>query len=200
MTRRRLLAIVLNVVIVAASVFYLLAPTVYTFFSEAQLSYSRAPRWFATTAPARLTARFFDRYNATAPRAERFQRQLSCFLTDLGATRRAGCLHEIRPGEAVAGPAMLKIASGRYVAYFEFGDSEACPTGGEVRLQILTPGRFGRILADFSGRVSPGERIELPFQLKLMDAALSALEFRATGINECVLLRRAGWTQAVTAG
>jgi hypothetical protein len=200
MTRRRLLAVVLNVVIVAASVFYLLAPTVYTFFSEAQLSYARVPKWFATTAPARVTARFFDRYNATAPRAERFQRQLSCFLTDLGATRRAGCLHEIRRGEAVAGPAMLKMASGRYVAYFEFGDSEACPTGGEVRLQILTPGRFGRILADFSGRVLPGERIELPFQLKLMDAALSALEFRATGINECVLLRRAGWTQAVTAG
>lgn len=199
MTRRRLFAVVLNVVIVAVSVFYLLAPTVYTFFSEAQLSYSRVPKWFAATAPARMTARFFDRYNATAPRAERFQRQLSCFLTDQGATRRAGCLHEIRRGESVSGPTLLKIASGRYVAYFEFGDSDACSGGGEVRLQVLTPGRFGRVLADFSRRVTPGERIELPFQLKLMDGALNAVEFRAAGVDGCALLRRAGWTPSITA-
>jgi len=199
-TRRGLLAIVLNVILVAASVFYLLAPTVYTFFSEAQLSYSKVPTWFAATAPARLTARFFDRYNVTAPRAERFQRQLSCFLADEGATRRAGCLHEIRPGQSVSGPTLLKIASGRYVAYFEFGDSDACSGGGDVQLQVRTPGRFGRVLADFSGYVAPGGRIELPFQLKLMDAALSAVEFRAAGVDRCVLLRRAGWTPSISAG
>jgi hypothetical protein len=199
-TRRRLLAIVLNVVVLAAAVFYLLAPTVYTFFSEAQLSYSRVPTWFAATAPARITARFFDRYNATAPRAERFQRQLSCFLADDGATRRAGCLHEIRRGQAVSGPTLLKIASGQYAAYFEFGNSDACSGGGEVQLQVRTPGRFGRVLADFSGRVAPGVRVELPFQLKLMDAALSAVEFRAVGIDGCVLLLRAGWTPPITAG
>jgi hypothetical protein len=199
-TRRRLFAVALNVVVAAASVFYLLAPTVYTFFSEAQLSYARVPTWFAATAPARVTARFFDRYNSTAPRAERFQRQLSCFLADEGATRRAGCLHEIRSGEAAAGPTLLKIASGRYVAYFEFGDSDACSGGGEVQLQVRTLGRFGRVLADFSGRVTPGERIELPFQLKLMDAALSAVELRATGVDRCVLLRSAGWTPSITTG
>jgi hypothetical protein len=199
-TRRRLIAVVLNVVVAAASVFYLLAPTVYTFFSEAQLSYSRVPKWFADTDPARVTARFFDRYNVTAPRAARFQRQLSCFLVDEGAARRAGCLHEIRPTQAVAGPALLKIASGRYVAYFEFGDSDACPGGGEVQLQVRTQGQFGRVLADFSGPVVPGGRVELPFQLKLMDAALSAVEFRAVGVERCVLLRRAGWTPPITSG
>jgi len=198
--RRRLFAVVLNTVVVAVSLFYLLAPTVYTFFSEAQLSYSRVPKWFASTPPATLTARFFDRYNATAPRAERFQRQLSCFLADEGATRRAGCLHEIRPGQSVSGPTLLKIASGRYIAYFELGDSEACSGGGEVRLQVRTPGRFGRVLADFSGRVTPGGRIELPFQLKLMDAALSTVEFSVAGLDRCVLLRRVGWTPSLSAG
>jgi hypothetical protein len=199
-TARRLLAVVLNIVVVAVSVFYLLAPTVYTFFSEAQLSYSRVPKWFAATAPARITARFFDRYNATAPRAERFQRQLSCFLADEGATRRAGCLHEIRRGNVVSGPTMMKIASGQYVAYFEFGESDACSGGGEVQLQVRTPGRFGRVLADFSGPVTPGQRIELPFQLKLMDAALSAVEFRVVGVDRCVLLRRVAWTPPISAG
>src|SRR5262249_15427338 len=91
MKTRTLLAIALDIALAAVSVFYLFAATVYTFFSEAQLSYSKSPRWFASTAPARMTAQFFDRYNASAPRAARFQRQLSCFLADEGgAARRAG--------------------------------------------------------------------------------------------------------------
>ncbi len=193
MKTRTLLAIPLHIVLAAVSVFYLLAPTVYTFFSEAQLSYSKSPVWFASTAPAQMTARFFDRYNATAPRAARFQRQLSCFLTDEGASRRAGCLHEIRPRDTVYGPPLLKIASGRYIAYFAFSETDAC-SGGSAHLQVLTPGPYGRVLADYSGPFAPGQKIELPFQLKLMDAALSPLEFRVSGDDGCVVLQRAGWT------
>jgi hypothetical protein len=198
-TRRRFFAVVLNVVVVAASVFYLLAPTVYTFFSEARLSYANVPKWFSTTAPARITARVFDTYNSRAPRAARFQRQLSCFLTDEGAARHPGCLHEIRSGQSVHGPTLLKIASGQYVAQFAFAENGAC-SEGEVRLQVVTTGKFGRVLADYSGRVSPGHSLELPFQLKLMDAALGAVEFRAVGLAGCVLLQRAGWTPPITAG
>jgi hypothetical protein len=94
---------------------------------------------------------------------------------------------------------MLKISSGRYVAHFEFSDDDACSTG-EARLQVVTTGRFGRILADFTGRIVPGERINLPFQLKLMDAALGALEFRVSGVDKCVLLRRIDWTNAISVG
>lgn len=194
---RTLLAIALDIVLIAVSIFYLLAPTVYTFFSEAQLSYSKSPKWFASTAPARITARFFDRYNATAPRAARFQRQLSCFLTDEGASRRAGCLHEIRAGDVVFGPPLLKTASGHYQAYFAFSETADC-SGGSARLQVLTPGRYGRVLAEFTGSIAPGMRLDLPFQLKLMDAALSPLEFRVSGVDGCVVLERAGWTTVVT--
>src|SRR5262245_6549702 len=150
MKAQTLLAIPLNIVLAAVSIFYLLAPTVYTFFSEAQLSYSKSPQWFASTAPARMTARFFDRYNATAPRAARFQRQLSCFLADECASRRAWCLHEIRPRDTVYGPTLLKIASGRYIASFAFSETAAC-SGGGAHLQVLTPGRYGRVLADYTG-------------------------------------------------
>jgi len=197
MKPRTLPAIVLDGLLVTVAVFYLLAPTVYTFFSEAQLSYSNAPKWFASTAPARLTARFFDRYNAAAPRAARFQRQLACFLTDEGASRRAGCLHEIRPRDTVHGPTLLKIASGRYIAYFAFSETAGC-SGGSAHLQVLTPGQYGRVLADYSGSFTPGQTIDLPFQLKLMDAALNPLEFRVSGLDGCVVLQRIGWTDAAT--
>jgi hypothetical protein len=197
MRTRTLLAISLDIALAAVAVFYLLAPTVYTFFSEAQLSYSKSPRWFASTAPARLTAQFFDRYNASAPRAARFQRQLSCFLADEGASRRAGCLHEIRARDAVYGPPLLKIASGHYVASFAFSETAAC-SGGSAHLQVLTPGRYGRVLAEYSGSFASGQTIELPFQLKLMDAALSPLEFRVSGLDGCLVLQRAGWTDAAT--
>jgi hypothetical protein len=199
MRSRTSTAVVLNIALVALSTFYFLAPTVYTFFSEAQLSYANVPKWFATTEPARITAMFFDRYNATAPRAARFQRQLSCFLIDEGATRLPGCLHEIKTGQVVHGPPLLKIASGGYVAHFEFSENNVC-SDGVVRLQVATAGKFGRVLADYSGHITPGQVIDLPFQLKLMDAALGAVEFRATSLDRCVLLKRAGWTPPITAG
>jgi len=188
-TRFRFATLVLNGVLVAGSTFYLLSPTVYTFFSEAQLSYSYVPKWFAATPPARIVATFFDSYNLNAPRAARFRRQMSCFVTDDGATRRPGCLHEIGAGQSLHGPTMLKVASGRYVAHFEFSDSDVCAVGA-ARLQVATTGRFRHVLADFIARITPGTRIDLPFQLKLMDAALGAVEFRVSGLDKCVLLAR----------
>jgi hypothetical protein len=197
MKTRAIVAAAVNLVLAAGSVFYLLAPTVYTFDDEAQLSYAWSPRWFASTAPARVTAQFFDRYNASAPRAAQFQQRLSCFLTDARASRRTGCLHELRAGDSVSGPPLLKIASGRYLAYFSFATTNACRKG-LANLQVRTPGRFGRVLADFSGPLAAGQRLELPFQLQLMDAALSPLEFRVSGLDGCVVLEQAGWTEVPT--
>ena len=192
--KRRIEGIVLDAVLVAGSVFYLLSPAVYTYFSEAEMTYSKVPKWLAATPPARITARVFDRYNASAPRAVRFNRQLSCFLIAEGSRRGAGCTHEIRRGEAVHGPADLKIASGRYVAEFDFSTNDVC-TGGDAHLQVVTAGRFGRVLANYAGPIVPGQRIALPFQLKLMDAALAPVEFRVSGMGNCVVLSRVGWTQ-----
>jgi hypothetical protein len=176
-------------------VFYLLSPTVYAFFSEVRLSYSMVPKWFASTPPALLTASIFDRYNANAPRAARFKQHLSCYLTDHGATRHPGCLHEIHAGNVVYGPPMLKTASGHYIARFEFsGHNDVC-SAGEARVEVATVGRFGRVLATYSGKIRPDERLELPFHLKLMDAALGALEFRVSGVSKCIMLTGVDWTE-----
>jgi hypothetical protein len=194
MSGRRLHAVAVVAVLVVASLFYLLSPCVYAYFSEAGMVYAYVPKWFASSPPARITMRWFDRYNADAPRAARFGRQTSCFLFDEGASRKPGCTHEIRPGQAVRGPDVLRLASGQYVVRFDFSASEACSMG-EARLEVVTTGRFGRVLAEYAGRLMPGERLELPFQLKTMDAALGAVEFRATGLRDCVLLEHVEWTE-----
>jgi len=198
MSVHRLHAWVLCALLAAGSVFYLFAPGVYAYFSEAGMSYGTVPKWFATTPSARITARVFDRYNARAPRASRFNSQLSCFLSDDGAKRRPGCTHELTAGRGVHGPTSLKIASGAYVAHFDFAASDGC-AAGEALLQVVTTGRFGRVLAEYSGPVSPGERVELPFHLKSMDAALGAVEFRATGIRGCALLGFVDWMESPAA-
>jgi len=192
MSPRRIHGLLLTVILAGGSAFYMLSPGVYAYFSEAGMSYSNVPKWFAATPPARITARVFDRYNARAPRASRFNRQLSCFLEDNGAVRRPGCTHQMSSGQTVHGPSELKLASGQYVAHFGFAGSESCSVG-EATLQVITTGRFGHVLAEYSGPLSPGERIELPFHLKSMDAALGAVEFRATGVRGCVLLSSADW-------
>jgi hypothetical protein len=187
--------IALDVAVAFVAIFYLAAPTVYAYFSEVGMSYSRVPKWFATTRAASVTARMFDSYNVHAPHAVRFQRQLLCFMEDTGAHRRPGCLHELRQGETTYGPPSLKITSGMYVAGFEFARLEGCD-GGEVHLEVATTGRFGRVLASYTGRVTAGDRIQLPFHLRLLDAALAPVEFRAAGVSGCTVLSRAGWTEA----
>ena len=195
MVLKRIPVLTLNAVLVSISAFYLLSPTVYAYFSEVSMSYSGVPKWFAATAPARMTARIFDGYNANTPRAQRFQAQLSCFLSGTAGRHGRGCEHELAEGQTVAGPPTLKLASGQYVARFEFSSNAAC-AAGQARVEVVTAGRFGRVLADYAGPVAPGDRIELPFRLKVMDAALGAVEFRATGMGPCVLLTRVGWTAA----
>jgi hypothetical protein len=188
-------AAALNFAFALVAVFYLASPTVYAYFSEVGMTYSRVPKWFATTRAASVTARMFDAYNVRAPRAVRFQRQLTCFMADDGSRRRPGCLHELRETQATYGPPTLKIPSGMYLARFEFSGLGACD-GGEARLDVATTGRFGRILASYSGHMAPGDHFELPFHLRVMDAALAPLEFRATGLSGCVVLSRVDWTDS----
>ena len=196
MNRRAIQHLLVNVLLVAGSVFYLLAPMVFAFFSEVSMSYGAGvPKWFAATAPARISARIFDRYNADAPRAARFDAHLTCFLADDGATQTPGCGHEIRAGQFAAGPEQLKMASGRYIAVVAFAGSDRC-SGGEAELQVVTTGRFGTVRAESSVRISAGERIELPFELPMMDAALAPVQFRVIGVSGCVLLDRLQWTPA----
>jgi len=196
MTARTVHSSVLNAVLATIAAFYILAPTVYGYFSEVSLSYANVPRWFAATPPARITARIFDRYNEHAPRAERFNRQLTCFLADSGgAVRRPGCLHELRAGQGAAGPRLLKIPSGRYVARFDFSSVGNC-ADGEARLEVVTTGRFGRLLARYHSRLLSGDHIELPFHLRVMDAAFGAVEFRAAGDSGCIVLSRVDWLDA----
>jgi len=192
--KRRIHAVALNAALAGVAVFYMFSPTVYAYFSEVSMVYSHVPEWFAATAPAHLTARIFDRYNANAPRAVRFRQTLSCFL--VGPARRgpSGCTHALGYGETVSGPPMLKITSGQYVARFEFSSSASCV--GPVRVEVLTAGRFGRVLAGYSGPVPPDGRVELPFRLRLMAAALGTVEFRATGLGQCAELARADWREA----
>jgi hypothetical protein len=194
MNRPRVHALLLNAVLVVGSAFYLLSPGVYAYFSEAGMSYSRVPKWFAATPPARITARVFDRYNAHAPRASRFNRQLACYLQDVEARRGPGCTHAVGRGQSVHGPNSLRMASGQYAAHFGFADSETC-SGGDARLEVVTTGRFGRVLAEYAGRLMPGARVDLPFHLKSLDAALAPVEFRVTGLGGCVLLSHVDWTQ-----
>jgi hypothetical protein len=193
MSSRAMHAVVLNAVLAAVSAFYLLSPTIFAYVSEVTMSYSRVPKWLATTTPASITVRIFDRYNANAPRAARFKPHLSCFLIDSGATRNSDCTHEIRGGQSVDGPPDLKIASGLYAAHFAFRGSDVCPSGN-ARLQVVTTARFGRVLADYSGQIDAGQRIELPFRLTRTDAAFAAVEFRTIGLSGCVLLESIDWT------
>jgi hypothetical protein len=193
--RRATPALAMSVALAVLAVFYLASPTVYAYFSEVGMSYSLVPKWFASTRAAAVTARMFDSYNVNAPRAVRFRRQLPCFMEDQGSLRKPGCLHELHAGQTTFGPYSLKIASGMYVARFEFARLTDCD-GGEARLEVATTGRFGRVLASYSGRIAPDDRIQLPFHLRVMDAALSPLEFRASGVSGCVVLSRADWTDA----
>jgi hypothetical protein len=194
MSRSTIHGMVLQTFLIAASFFYLLSPTIFAYVSEVSMSYSHVPRWFAATAPARITARIFDQYNANPPRAARFRQHLTCFLADDGAKRNAGCTHEIRSGQGVHGPQDLEIASGAYTARFAFLGNAGCASGN-ARIQVATTGRFGRVLADSEIRIDAGRQVELPFRLPLMDAALAPVEFSATGVSGCVLLAAVDWTR-----
>jgi hypothetical protein len=180
---------VIGAALAAASLFYLGAPTVYAYFSEVRLSYSRVPAWFIRTAPARLTASLFANYNDDSPLAARFRTSASCVLTDAGARRLPGCLHEIRTDGRVYGPAALKLSPGQYLARFAFSEGNSCG-GGTARLEVVATGRFGKRLAGYSGPVTPPERIDVPFTVRPVDAGFSDIQFAATGMTGCVVLRR----------
>jgi hypothetical protein len=182
--------VAISTALAAASLFYLAAPTVYAYFSEVRLSYSRVPAWFIKTAPARLTARIFANYNDDSPLAARFQVQGSCVLDEDGARRMPGCLHEIRSGGRVYGPPALKLSPGAYVARFSFAEGESCTRGAQMRLEVRATGRFGRLLARYSGEVKPPERVDVPFTVKPIDAGFSDVQFAAAGMSGCVVLRR----------
>jgi hypothetical protein len=198
MRKRAIHGVVLDLALVAGAIGYLVSPTVYGYFSEVSMSYSQVPEWLGETPPARMTERMFARYNADSPVAARVRKRLPCYLVPDGATEHPDCTYEVGSGQAVYGPTNLKITSGRYVARFEFSD-DVC-SAGEARLEVNTERwndsgdgglkRFGRVLATYTGRIEPGDRIELPFTLKLMDAALGAVEFRVHGLSDCVLLSR----------
>lgn len=173
----------------AAALFYLFAPTVYAYFSEARLSYSAVPAWFIRTPPARLTASIFANYSDDSPLAARFRTSASCSLADEGALRLPGCAHAIRRGGRVHGPAALKLSPGHYLARFAFSERESC-TGGEVRLEVTATGRFGKLLARYDGAVKPAERIDVPFTVKPLDAGFSDIQFAAEGVAGCVVLHR----------
>jgi hypothetical protein len=174
----------------AASLFYLGAPTVYAYFSEVRLSYSRVPGWLIRGAPARLTAALFANYNDDSPLAARFRSSAACSLADEGARRLAGCAHEIRAGDRAAGPPALKLSPGLYLARFDFAEAGSCTGGGEVRLEVAATGRFGKRLAGYSAGVRAPGRFDVPFTVKPMDAGYSDIRFAATGVAGCVVLRR----------
>jgi hypothetical protein len=203
--RRAIHGVVLNLALAAGAMFYLLSPTVYAYFSEVSMTYSRVPEWFASTAPAMVTERIFARYNADSPVAARVLKHLPCYLADAGATMHADCSHELGGGQLVYGPPDFKITSGSYIARFEFSRDGIC-SSGEVHLEVdterrsdstgdVTLGKLGKVLAAYTGRIEPGDRIELPFTLRLIDAALGDVEFRAVGLSQCVLLSRVELTE-----
>jgi hypothetical protein len=177
-------------VLVGVALFYLGAPTVYAYFSEVRLSYGRVPAWFIRTLPARATTRIFADYNDESPLSARFRRDASCTLADAGARRMPGCQHEIRAGGRASGPAALKLAPGVYLARFVFSKAESCTDGGEVLLEVAATGRFGKRLAGYVGRITPPERIDVPFTVKPIDAGFSDIQFAAIGSAGCVVLRR----------
>jgi hypothetical protein len=179
----------ISVALAAAALFYICAPTVYAYFSEVRLSYSRVPAWFIRTEPARLTASLFADYNKDSPLVARFRRRASCALVDDAAQRLPDCAHELRDGSRVYGPSALKLTTGFYGARFEFSATASC-TGGELRLGITATGRFGKLLASHSVRIQPPERVDVPFTVKPIDAGFSDIEFSAAGIAGCVVLRR----------
>ena len=202
---RAIHGVVLNLALVVGAGFYLLSPTVYAYFSEVSMTYSRVPEWFGRAAPATVTERIFARYNADSPVAARVLEHLPCYLADAGATVLADCSHELGSGQLVYGPPDLKITSGSYVARFEFSRDGIC-SSGEVHLEVdterrsdsaggVTLGKLGTVLAAYTGRIEPGDWIELRFSLTLIDAALGAVEFRAVGLSQCVLLRRVELTE-----
>jgi hypothetical protein len=85
------------------------------------------------------------------------------------------------------------VSSGWYEVRFGFSENAGC-SSGDVRLQVATTGRFGRVLRERVGRIDPSTRVEMLFHLTDIDAALAALEFRATGVSGCVILSSVDWT------
>jgi hypothetical protein len=181
--------------LVLASLFYALSPTVYAYFSEIWMEYSLVPAALARTPAAVATARYFDAYNANAPRAQAFQRELSCYLAGEHGAAPSGCVVEVQPGARVQGPPDLKISSGRYIGVFAFASNDHCG-GGDARIEIDVDGRFGRVLNSLESTIRPGEKLEIPFHVRLMDAALGTVSFRISGESGCVLLTRATWRRA----
>ena len=208
--RRAVHGVALNLALVAGAAFYLFSPTVYAYFSEVSMTYSRVPEWFATTVPATITERIFARYNAGSPVAARLRMRLPCYLADAGARFNPDCSHEVGTGQLVYGPANLKLARGSYVARFEFSRDDVCAIG-EAYIKVdtvrrsdsggqLTMARLGKALATYTGRIEPGDRIELPFTLPLTDAALGAIEFTMVGLSSCIVLSRIELTEVPYAG
>jgi hypothetical protein len=180
----------ISAALAATGLFYLGAPTVYAYFSEARLSYARAPAWLIKTLPARATTHIFADYNDGSPLAARFRERGTCVLDDDGARRMPGCTHEIRAGGRVSGPPALKLSPGVYVARFAFSEAESCTGGGEARLEVTAIGRFGKLLAGYAGRITPPERVDVPFTIRPIDAGFSDIRFAALGSAGCVVLRR----------
>ena len=187
MVKRAAHTVAISVALAAAALFYICAPTVYAYFGEVRLSYSRVPAWFIRTAPARLTVSLFADYNEDSPLVARFKRRASCALADDAARRLADCAHELRTGSRVYGPSALKLTPGLYLAAFDFSTTGSC-TGGELRLGIAATGRFGKLLASHTVRVHALDRVEMPFTVKPIDAGFSDIEFSAAGIAGCVVL------------
>jgi hypothetical protein len=113
-------------------------------------------------------------------------------LVDEHGDASPDCSFELRPGTSVTGPHDLKMSSGRYQAEFSFSSDPRCGEG-DVRIEIALDGRFGRLLSRFDSRVHPGETLDLPFRLRVMDAALGTVVFRLDGDSDCVLLSKATW-------
>jgi len=179
--------VAISVALAAAALFYVCAPTVYAYFGEVRLSYSRVPAWFIRTAPARLTVNLFADYNGDSPLVARFKRRGSCSLADDAAPRSADCAHELRTGSRVYGPSALKLTPGLYQARFGFSTNGSC-AGGQLRLGIAATGRFGKLLASHSVAVHAPDRVDMPFTVKPIDAGFSDIEFSAAGIAGCVVL------------
>ncbi len=203
--RRAVHGIALNLALMAGAAFYLFSPTVYAYFSEVSMTYSRVPEWFATTVPATMAERIFAGYNAGSPVAARLRMHLPCYLADAGARFNPDCSHEVGTGQLVYGPANLKLTRGSYVARFEFSQDDLCAIG-QAHLEVdtvrrsdsggkVTMARRGKVLAAYTGRIEPGARIELPFTLPLTDAALGAIEFTAVGLSSCIVLSRVELTE-----
>jgi hypothetical protein len=193
MPRRAIHLLVLDLALVAATGFYLLAPTVYAYVSEVSMSYALLPPSLAATLPARLTERLYGRYNIKSPVAARLRLEGICHLTDEGAKRDPGCRHEVANGESAVGPSELKLAAGSYAAHFDFSGNDVC-ADGEAELAVETMGPFARVLARSVNRIQAGQRFDVPFTLTLRDASFGPIEFRVSGRSGCVLLSRLDWS------